>query len=337
MRGIVFDSHDQRPAIAICMATYNPPMELFCRQIESIRNQGYANWLCFISDDASRPKIMEQMRETIGMDNRFVLSIADGRRGFLHNFERSLRMIPAGFSYFALADQDDFWQPEKLQLLLEQFDEKTSLVYSNARIVNAAGQTLASSSFANRDSNSSDLASLVLSNSVTGAAALFSTEVLRRALPFPLGIDRLAHDHWLACVAMATGKVKYLADCLYDYVQHGENAIGYHDAVKPSFFNFLYFGLKIAATREGRLAAEGIFRCDVLKVTSVAQEILQRCSEVLDRASKSELQRLADLSPTPGMLLWLLWRGLKTARLTTGAEHHLALGLWGQYLSEFKS
>ena len=45
------------PKVAICMATFNPPIELFRRQIESIRAQTYGNWTCLISDDDSRPEV----------------------------------------------------------------------------------------------------------------------------------------------------------------------------------------------------------------------------------------------------------------------------------------
>src|SRR3954452_24018028 len=43
------------PAVAICMTTCDPPMELFARQIDSIRAQTHANWVCVISDDCSEP------------------------------------------------------------------------------------------------------------------------------------------------------------------------------------------------------------------------------------------------------------------------------------------
>ncbi len=38
------------------MATYNPPDELFERQIDSIREQTHSDWVCVISDDALQPR-----------------------------------------------------------------------------------------------------------------------------------------------------------------------------------------------------------------------------------------------------------------------------------------
>ncbi len=318
------------------MATYNPPSQLFRRQIESIRRQSWMNWHCFISDDASSEDALARMREVIGADGRFTLSVSGARLGFYLNFERSLQMVPAEFCYFALADQDDFWQPGKLQSLFEQFDENTTLAYSDARIVDAAGRVIAESAFLQRDANCSDLVSMVMSNSVTGAAALFSSKILRHALPFPTGIEGLAHDQWLACVSLARGKAKYLPGCLYDYVQHGENAIGFHDAIRSPWFKLLFFGLKVMMTRKGRQAAEEIHRRQVTKVTVLARELHRRCRTFLTQDDRENLRFLAELEPSLQALHWLIRRGTKTGRLTAGAEHYLALGLWGRYLSKFK-
>ena len=41
------------PRIAICMATYNPPLALFKAQIASLRAQTHTNWVCIIMDDYS--------------------------------------------------------------------------------------------------------------------------------------------------------------------------------------------------------------------------------------------------------------------------------------------
>ena len=49
----------RKPLIAICMATYNPNLDLFHAQVESIRGQTDTDWICLISDDCSAP---EQLR-----------------------------------------------------------------------------------------------------------------------------------------------------------------------------------------------------------------------------------------------------------------------------------
>src|SRR5262249_12093623 len=82
-------STNDNDLIAICLASYAPPLKLFRQQIESIRNQTYRNWICVISDDGSPPETLAEMRKIIGQDDRFRLYTSTIRLGFYHNFERS--------------------------------------------------------------------------------------------------------------------------------------------------------------------------------------------------------------------------------------------------------
>jgi hypothetical protein len=109
-----------RPLIAICMATFEPPLELFARQIESIRAQTYDNWICVVSDDDSRPERLAGMRKILGDDERFVLVPSSSRRGFFGNFERAIALAPTEARYLGLADQDDRWDPDKLDVLARE-------------------------------------------------------------------------------------------------------------------------------------------------------------------------------------------------------------------------
>lgn len=56
------------------MATFDPPPDLFARQLESIRAQTYRNWVCILSDDCSAPERFAALREAVGDDPRFVIS-----------------------------------------------------------------------------------------------------------------------------------------------------------------------------------------------------------------------------------------------------------------------
>ncbi len=60
------DGDGPAPEVAICMATYDPPAELFRRQIESIRAQTHQNWICYVSDDHSSAPAFELIQRTVG-------------------------------------------------------------------------------------------------------------------------------------------------------------------------------------------------------------------------------------------------------------------------------
>jgi hypothetical protein len=213
--------------VAVCMATYNPQPEHFARQIATIREQTHGDWECFISDDHSNPDLFAAMQQELGSDQRFHLDRSSDRLGFYRNFERSLRMVDGSFDFVALADQDDAWYPEKLETLVTRCTGGPALVYSDMRVVDEQGTVLEPSLWRVRRNNWTDLATLLTANTVTGAACLFRRELLDVALPFPRVPGRPLHDQWLAVCAKAAGGIGFVDQPLYDYIQHGSNALGH--------------------------------------------------------------------------------------------------------------
>src|SRR5262245_53597102 len=142
--------------IAIAMATFEPHPDLFREQIESIRAQRDADWICVISDDASRPEQFAAIESVLDGDPRFVVSRSDRRLGFYRNFERALRMVPADAELVALCDQDDRWFPEKLGTLRAALGD-AELVYSDQRLVDAEGRVLADTLWRGRRNNYTNL------------------------------------------------------------------------------------------------------------------------------------------------------------------------------------
>jgi glycosyltransferase involved in cell wall biosynthesis len=212
--------------VAICMATFEPPVELFERQIASIREQTHANWICCISDDHSSPERFAAIEGLVGGDERFVVSRSERRLGHYANFERALAMAPEEAGFVALCDQDDRWDADKLETLVGAIGD-AQLVYSDARIVDRHGTLLSETYWSRRRNNHENLTSLLIANTVTGAASLMRRDLLDVALPFPARVGKPYHDHWLAVAALGLGRVAYVSRPLYDYVQHGGAQIGH--------------------------------------------------------------------------------------------------------------
>ena len=63
--------------IAIVLATYNPNLEYFKKQIQSIKNQSYQNWICHIVDDCSQMKYQIPIQKIIAEDTRFTWHFHD--------------------------------------------------------------------------------------------------------------------------------------------------------------------------------------------------------------------------------------------------------------------
>src|SRR5215218_551177 len=301
----------EAPLVAICMAAFEPDPRLLERQIGSIREQTHERWVCLISDDGSSPERFERLRGLTAGDERFQLSVGDRRLGFYANFERALGMVPAEARFVALADQDDRWYPEKLQGLLAGLG-RAQLVYSDMRIVDEEGAVASETFWRGRRNNYTDLASLLLANTVTGAASLFRRELLDLALPFPEPVGDPFHDQWIAAVALAAGEIAYVDRPLYDYVQHGAAARG-HDAAMRSWDAGRLLDRRDprGSLRRGRAHADRSYATNVRRIALSARELEARVGEKMGPDKARAVRRLARLDRSPAAAPWLAWRSLR--------------------------
>ena len=330
------DPHGAR--IAIAMATYNPDMDLFREQVRSLREQTDENWICVVNDDRSRPDRFREIAAELDGDERFVLERSERRLGFYRSFERALGMVPGDAALVALCDQDDRWYPEKLATLRKAIGN-AQLVYSDQRLVDADGTPLASTYWTNRRNNHTNLLSLLIANTITGAASLMRREVVERALPFPDVPSEQYHDHWLGLVAMTMGEVAYVDRPLYDYVQHGGAALGHAKA------NVAAGGPGAVRTRigisywRGRFAhAHAAYFRSYVRLELLARALLERVPEAA-RRKRSALKRFAWADRSRAGILWLRLRGLRglVRSETLGAERMLAESLLWRHIMRHHS
>jgi glycosyltransferase involved in cell wall biosynthesis len=324
--------------VAIAMATFDPDIELFRRQVESIREQDLSDWVCVISDDCSPLQVVERMRSVIGDDPRFALSRSERRLGFYRNFERALEMTPVSARYVALADQDDRWYPEKLDRLVEGLGD-ARLVYSDQRVVDGHGRVLADTYWTDRRNNHTSLASLLIANTITGAASLFRRDLLQAALPFPETPGDQYHDQWLGLVALATGRIAYVDEPLYDYVQHERAALGHLAAntgrlfsgTLPEIAGRLYRG----EWRRFFIGWRSAYFFAYQRLCLLASVLLLRCGDELGGRARRMLERFKRAERSPLAFAWLAARGARRwlgRNETLGAEGILARGILWRYV-----
>jgi glycosyltransferase involved in cell wall biosynthesis len=323
--------------IAICMATFDPDMDLFRTQIDSLRAQTDANWICVISDDCSPPDRFEAIRKVVGEDPRFLVSRSERNIGFYRNFERALRMIPADVELVALCDQDDRWYPDKLATLRGAIGS-AQLIYSDQRLVDAEGRVLRDTLWRRRRNNHTNLASLLIANTVVGASSLFRRRVVDYAVPFPEGPGWEFHDHWLALVAMTLGDVAYVDRPLYDYVQHPGAILGQVAA------SFEASGRSDARGRPGSRVWRwrGLFSrwraayfLAYIQLALQAQVLLARCSEELTARKRRALRLLVAAGRSPYAFAWLAARPIRALfgrNETLQTEELLARGILWRHL-----
>ncbi len=136
--------------------------------------------------------------------------------------------------WIAFCDQDDVWQPEKLDcaLALAQQGDHVSAVFCNARLVdvnsNPLGRTLWQQvAFTTREQEVVSAGApwhvLVRHPVVSGAGLVIHARVRDHLAPVA---DQWLHDAWAALIAAASGPVVAIAAPLFDYRQHEANVVG---------------------------------------------------------------------------------------------------------------
>jgi glycosyltransferase involved in cell wall biosynthesis len=309
--------------IAVCMATFDPDPVLLRVQLDSLRAQTDDRWMCVISDGGSAPARFDQLRALVGDDRRFTISRSARLLGVYRNFERALTMVPAATQLIALCDQDDYWYQDKLAVMREAIGS-AGLVYSDQRLVSDDGTVLRNSLWHGRRNEHENLASMLVANTVAGAAMLFRRRVADLALPFPDTPGVQYHDHWLALVALAAGEIRYVDRPLYDYVQHGA-------AVQGELVGGDWERCARSASRGWRAA----YFCGLIPRQQQAETLLLRCSGMLSARKRRALRWFVGSSRSP---IWFAWLALRPLRVvfgrgeTLGEERALARGILWRWL-----
>ena len=212
------------------LATYNGEKYLK-EQLDSILNQTYKNIRIIISDDCSKDTTPEILKEYQKKDDRIELHIQKNNLGVVKNIEFLLKEVKS--PYYMLADQDDYWLPEKAEKSLEKLkEEKADLVFGDLEVVDKNLNTMYSSfndymlltRKINKYINSYKVNYLY--NCITGCTVLAKKETIEKIIPLPTNSKRVLHDHWIGLMVALNGKLAYVPEKYIRYRQHGNNEVG---------------------------------------------------------------------------------------------------------------
>lgn len=221
----------RREFISIVLATYNPNIEFFIKQINSLKAQTHTNWQCIVVDDCSSPEKFEEIKNILSSDERFQVFRNEINLGSYHTFEEGLKKIGEETDLICFCDQDDVWLPNKLERLAREFDDaKISCVHSDLSLIGPQGELLHEScwKFENRNTQIYEAQLLILRNTITGCSMMFRKKILELALPFPKQEikNSFHHDLWIALMSLQYGEIKPIEEPLVLYRQHGGNVVG---------------------------------------------------------------------------------------------------------------
>lgn len=217
--------------IEILMAVHQPDLRFLEKQIQSIRNQSLANWRLLMMLDGEHPELMDDMHQWVSEDHRIRFEILPGHSGCCRTFEAGLVRLKGSDCLIALADQDDVWEPRKLEVLAAAIGEAPDafMVFSDSSIIDKNDQLISPSLLrAERRVPEFSLISLWARNSISGHAQLFRSGLLDGCTPFPdeLCASGLNHDHWLAMAAAHAGRIRFVNQVLVQHRLHDCNQIG---------------------------------------------------------------------------------------------------------------
>lgn len=224
------------PPIDILLATYNGARYLR-PQIESLLAQDYGAFRILASDDGSTDGTQAILDEYARrFPGRFELTPPpQPRQGALRNFEHLMAtcFVQGQARWFAFADQDDVWLPNRLSLCAARMQVLESgggadlpcLVHTDLCVVDAAQRMVHPSlvRYEGFDPAAATRESILSVNQVTGCTVLGNRRLLELALPMPQAA--IMHDWWCAVVA-GSGRRAFIPVATVHYRQHGANHIG---------------------------------------------------------------------------------------------------------------
>lgn len=120
------------PKVVVCLAAYNG-MHWLAEQMDSILAQRQAEVTVVVSVDHSSDGTESWLDAHALVDSRiFVLPHGEHFGGAGRNFFRLLREVDfTAFDYVCFADQDDIWQPDKLERACRRLSETNADAYSS--------------------------------------------------------------------------------------------------------------------------------------------------------------------------------------------------------------
>lgn len=208
--------------ISIAMATFNG--ERFLKeQLDSIITQSVPPTEIVVCDDCSIDSTI-QILEEYQRKSLIPISIVqnEANLGYCRNFQKAISLCTGEF--IALADQDDIWEINKLQRLLEEIKEFDA-VCTDALLVDSDNKSLGMKLSEKIDVvPPKNIFDAVHTYFVTGGTLLVRKLFVHSLLPFPDSV--VYHDYWIGVNAFFSNGIVYLNEPLERYRQHSVNQVG---------------------------------------------------------------------------------------------------------------
>ena len=219
--------------VAVVLGYYNGNKYL-SEQVNSIFNQSHPHIHLFISDDnSSDPVDLEKLNEI--QNNKFSINLRKKNIGFSNNFLRCLSETDPNFEYYSFCDQDDIWNPDKIEnaitLLSQAPSNQPALYCARTFITDEKCQKQLGKSRLFKKTPS-------FANALVQCLAGANTMVFNKAardliVKSSLNAQVVSHDWWCyQIITGAGGTVYYDGEPCLKYRQHEINLVGTNNNLK---------------------------------------------------------------------------------------------------------
>ncbi len=227
--------------VAILLATSNGAAFLD-EQLRSLEEQTHPAIDIWVSDDGSRDGTWPMLETWQGRWTKGTFRITAGPcKGFAENFRSLIRNGDIGADYFAFCDQDDIWEPDKLEKAIGWMDGQNDaarplLFCSRTLTVTQDGTPVGHSPLFRRLPS--------FRNALVQSIAGGNTMLLNRAARDLVAIASsrtgfVSHDWWAYMIVTgAGGTVYYSATPFVRYRQHGANVVGANNSWRARVVRF---------------------------------------------------------------------------------------------------
>lgn len=225
------DMQKRHPAVSILIAVYHPNFRWLKQLLESIKKQTFQDYEVLIMDDGSGPDsfgcLSMVLQQVFGSCRNIKLKQSIKNEGSNKTFEKLVRC--AAGDYIAFCDQDDIWEAEKLQQLVDAVTRNHAvLVYSDMSVIDQDGVMLYPSLRGMRKrlkfvSGRNQTARYLIENCTAACSMLVRRKIVLQTLPFYMGVYC---DQWICAMAAAAGSIVFVDAPLVKYRRHGKNQTG---------------------------------------------------------------------------------------------------------------
>lgn len=202
--------------ISVALASFNGE-KYIKEQLESILVQLNENDEVIISDDGSTDNTLSIIKNF--NDNR--IKIIEGpKMGVKQNFANAINH--SNGKYIFLSDQDDIWEPSKVEKVLNTFDKTdcSCVIHDNIVFESGTNNILYNSFFKLRNSKKGIIRNIIR-NSYIGCCMAIREDMKKYILPIPNNIEM--HDQWIGIQCEKHGEVVFINDKLIRYRRHSNN------------------------------------------------------------------------------------------------------------------